>query len=734
MVDYLKVFNSIPLPCLLLKPCSGKFLIADANPAFFRFTGTTVKRAKGKTIPEIFPENRDQMEDSWNILYECLNDVAGTGNTRILESLRYDLPGTPDRDFVEKYWRVENMPITDEENNVDYILQIIQDITAEVVRKKKINSIQEELDYNKEKARHFIQHNPDGLYSLDREGKFLSVNDGLVKLAEIPEEELLQMTFLPFCTPHYIDMVTAHFEKAINGEHQRFEAEFITGSGRKVILEITLAPMEIEGKLEGTYGIAKDISRQHRAEETVRQQKDELLKSEKKFKALVQEGSDLTAIMDLEGNYKFVSESSNRVIGISPDYYIGRNAFEFIHPQDKEKILQEFKQLENRKQIQISPFRFLNGENKWRWLRTTATNLMGEQAIQGIVTNSADVTETIENAERLEQLYQRYRLAASATGDLIYDWDLETDKVNRYFDDREKLFGYTEAEVDQRNFWKEHIHPEELEEIKNSLYTALANPDAHSIKTRYRFRRADGTYALIIDRGQIVRNKHGKAISIIGATNDVSELTEKQQALEISNKRFSYAMKATQEMIWEWDISNDFIKRSKAFKKAYSYHPREDTAVNTWYDKIHPKDRARVESSINRALKQKDVRKWKQEYRLFTNTGEKSYVVDRGYILRNDKGEAIRMVGALLDVTESRRLLKNIKKQNKVLKEVAWEQAHIVRTPLVRIKGLLQLLQTNSYELWSREELLEKIQESLEEMDDIIKGIIYKTEEIEIEE
>lgn len=734
MVDYLKVFNSLPLPCLLLKPGKGNFIIEDTNPAFCRLTGITKKRARANTLLEAFPLDPENLDDSWSLMFSSLNKVLSTGKPRVLECFRYDFPVTTDGDYEERYWKVEHIPLVEQPNNEKYILQIIQDVTDEIFRKKRKKLIQEELDYNLEQARYFINQNPDGLYSLNRGGKFLSVNDGLVKLAETPEEELLQMTFLPFCAPHHRELVSLHFQKAINGEHQRFEAEFITGKGKDIVLEVTLAPMEIDGKLQGAYGIAKNISRQHKAEETVRIQQDKLTQSERKYKALVQEGSDLTAILDLEGNYKFVSESARRILGIPPDFFIGKNAFEFIHPEDQERVLAEFEKMGDQKQIQVAPYRFKDGDGKWRWIKAIVTNLMEEPAIQGIVANSSDVTESVENAERLEQLYQRYRLAASATGDLIYDWDLETDKVKRYFDGREKLFGYKEAEVDRKNFWQEKIHPEELEEFKRTLYSTLANPEAHRIMTRYRFRRADGSYAQIVDRGHIVRDEHGKAISIIGATNDVSQLTENQQALEISNKRFSYAMKATKEMIWDWDISNDVIKRSKAFRKVYAYQTREDTVYNSWYDKIHPKDRERVESTIAQALKQRDIKKWRQEYRLLTNTGEKSYVVDRGYILRDEQGKAIRMVGALLDVTESRRLLRSIKKQNKILKEVAWEQAHIVRSPLVRLKGLLQLLQSDCYELWPRESVLEKIHEATEEMDDAIKGIINKTEEIEIGE
>ncbi|MCM4159837.1 PAS domain S-box protein [Antarcticibacterium flavum] len=733
MVDYLQVFNSLPLPCLLLEPGRETFFIAGANLAFQNKTGISESDLSGRQVREIWAkESRDKNSYGYR-LTSTLNKVIQTGRPSILEAGSSEILPDTETAMGKKNWQIENIPVTGEKDVVQYILQILHDTTSEVFRNKERTFNEEDLDYNLEQARYFINQNPDGLYSLDREGKFLSVNDGLVNMAEFSESELLEMTFLPFCAPHHREFVLDHFNRVIHGEHQQFEADFITRTGKQIVLEVTLAPMEIEGKLAGAYGIAKDISRQHRAEETVRHQKNELLQSEKKFKALVQEGSDLTAILDEEGNYKFVSASTKRILGISPVHFIGKNAFDFIHPEDQDRVQAKFSKMGDQKQMEIAPYRFRDGQNKWRWIRATVTNLLDEPAIQGFVANSSDVTESVVNADRLEQLYQRYRLAASATGDLIYDWDLEADKVKRYFDGRDKLFGYTEAQVDQKHFWKEHIHPEELEEIKNTLNSTLANPEAHTIKTRYRFRRANGTYAQIIDRGHIVRDEQGKALSIIGATNDVSELTEKQEALEISNKRFSYAMKATKEMIWDWDISNDMIKRSKAFKKAYSYQTREDTVYNSWYDKIHPKDRERVITSINYALDNTDIQKWRQEYRLITNPGEKSHVVDRGYILRDDKGKAIRMVGALLDVTESRRLMKNIKKQNKVLKEIAWEQAHIVRAPLVRLKGLMQLLDAECYELWTRDCLLEKMQETVEEMDDIIKGIIHKTEEIESE-
>ena len=180
------------------------------------------------------------------------------------------------------------------------------------------------------------------------------------------------------------------------------------------------------------------------------------------------------------------------------------------------------------------------------------------------------------------------------------------------------------------------------------------------------------------------------------------------------------------------NIESGYIKRSTAFKKIFGYNTKKDSSVEKlWFEKIFEEDRKRIRTSLKTALSDPEVKKWKEEYSFIKKDATKAHVIDRGYILRDKDGKAIRMIGAVLDVTESRKMLQAIKKQNRILKEVAWEQAHIVRAPLARLKGLLDLLELEVYEEWSKEELLTLIKDSAEEVDQIICSIIRKTEQIE---
>jgi PAS domain S-box-containing protein len=89
------------------------------------------------------------------------------------------------------------------------------------------------------------------------------------------------------------------------------------------------------------------------------EQEEIMLKSERRFKALVQEGYDLIGILDAEGNYTYVSPTSTAILGITPEEFIGRNALEFVHQDDVESTLASL-QKNTDKRVVVTPFRFLN--------------------------------------------------------------------------------------------------------------------------------------------------------------------------------------------------------------------------------------------------------------------------------------------------------------------------------------------------------------------------------------
>jgi diguanylate cyclase (GGDEF)-like protein/PAS domain S-box-containing protein len=124
--------------------------------------------------------------------------------------------------------------------------------------------------------------------------------------------------------------------------------------------------------------------------------------------------------------------------------------------------------------------------------------------------------------EALRIVEERYRLAARATNDLLWDWDLLTNEV-RWNEALEERFGYAvEALGTDSDWWLSRVHPDDRCKVELELKKCLVGR-ADRFVADYRFLRADGTYADIYDRGFVIRGPDGSALRFVGAMQDNSE-------------------------------------------------------------------------------------------------------------------------------------------------------------------------------------------------------------------
>lgn len=168
-----------------------------------------------------------------------------------------------------------------------------------------------------------------------------------------------------------------------------------------------------------------------------------MILSEQRYKALVQEASELVMILNFEGAYTYVSPSSKMILGIDPDLILNSNFFHLIHPEDLASVKEDFLKLEHTKRIQLKSFRVRSKSEEWRWLETILTNLTQDPSVGGIVANSRDITDFVEQENKLIESLLRYNIVAKATSDTVTDYDVQLDKME-YNEGMEKMFGYTQ--------------------------------------------------------------------------------------------------------------------------------------------------------------------------------------------------------------------------------------------------------------------------------------------------
>jgi PAS domain-containing protein len=138
MEIYQDIFNALTLPCLVLEPVGGQFLIRDANKEWLNGVAKKGENLIGMSIPEVFPENPEHLGTTWEEIHTSLNKALVKGEPDHIETLRYDMLNFETDEFEEAYWQIENIPVKDETSGmVTFILFIARDKTSEVLAKLK---------------------------------------------------------------------------------------------------------------------------------------------------------------------------------------------------------------------------------------------------------------------------------------------------------------------------------------------------------------------------------------------------------------------------------------------------------------------------------------------------------------------------------------------------------------------------------------------------------------------
>src|SRR5207249_1944629 len=115
-----------------------------------------------------------------------------------------------------------------------------------------------------------------------------------------------------------------------------------------------------------------------------------------------------------------------------------------------------------------------------------------------------------------------------------------------------------------------------------------------------------------------------------------------------SNERYELALKATNDVIWDWDIERNKIYRSPNYSKIFGFPLAQDGIyTESWIDSIHVEDRKRVLDHLLLQVNSLSAVTWEDKYRFYRVDGELAYVQDHGYILRDETRKPVRMVGAM---------------------------------------------------------------------------------------
>lgn len=163
---------------------------------------------------------------------------------------------------------------------------------------------------------------------------------------------------------------------------------------------------------------------------------------------------------------------------------------------------------------------------------------------------------------------------------------------------------------------------------------------------------------------QLVHKINEQKKKLVESQNQLEKIT---LLLEENNKRYEYVNKATSEAIWDWNILTGELFYGDGYEKYFGYKIQNNLeGLDVWNKRIHPEDFEQLMKSISNAI-DSEANFWKYEYRYLKADGIYSFVSDNGFIVRNENGIAIKMIGAMRDITNQ----KNEETRLKLLQFVA---------------------------------------------------------------
>jgi PAS domain S-box-containing protein len=215
-------------------------------------------------------------------------------------------------------------------------------------------------------------------------------------------------------------------------------------------------------------------------------------------------------------------------------------------------------------------------------------------------------------------------------------------------------------------------------------HRAALEGQSHTTEARFE----DRTYRCRLDplRGPSGADS-GPIVGVIGLAVDITDRVHFETAVQESEARYRVIARATNDVVRDWDIERDEIAWNAALSTVFRYPgPPDVLGLAWWLERIHPDDRDRVVVAMRSALSG-GASGWNDEYRFQRGDGTYASVFDRGFITRDGRGRAVRMLGSMLDVTERKVMEAKLIQAERLasMGTLATGVAHEINNPLTYI-------------------------------------------------